>query len=534
MNDFWAQLREQVQRVWEQLNTQQRVLFVAAPVMLLVTLGIAVYLAGKPQLVNLINADESVIAEVKNYLEQNNIEHEVISTTQIHVDESIKASTLLDLGKAGIIGTDTGKTYELFDEFNFGMTDDLFQLNKKRALENKIAKMLIDGDRAIKNAHVNLSIPEQTIFREDSVSPTAVVKLVTNGQPSQEVVLGIQNLVAASVPRMSPESVTVNGNNNALLSDASGVESGVKAANKRLEIRRMHENLIASKLAVTLNELAGESNFVVNVNVVMDWEKESIKNVHIDGELPALVSSKVYNESTESQGITGPPGVVSNTQDDGIGAEGESSSTTIEEIINNNQYPWTETLIEKEEGEITDIAVQVLVNHYYNENDELVERPQAQLDLWRDQLAMAAGLPLYSQNALDPAVKFSIISQRFDDTTERALARERMIATATSIVQSMIPLILLFALGYFAYIFFQRAFAPPEVMEEEITDEIPIEPVSEAKELTLSQLGLAEFGDIASLPAEEQRRIKMQEHVINYAAEKPEEVATIIKSWLSQ
>nr|HQH73762.1 hypothetical protein [bacterium] len=58
-------------------------------------------------------------------------------------------------------------------------------------------------------------------------------------------------------------------------------------------------------------------------------------------------------------------------------------------------------------------------------------------------------------------------------------------------------------------------------------------PVSEAKELSLSQLGLSEFGDIASLPAEEQRRLKMQEHVIHYAAEKPDEVAAIIKAWLS-
>lgn len=535
MNDFWGKLREQVQRVWEQLNTQQRVLFVSAPVMLLVTLGIAVFLAGRPQLVNLITADMEQIAAIQQYLEANGIEHVVKSETQIQVDESIKAETMLELASQNLITPDMGKGYELFDEFNFGMTDDLFKLNNKRALETKIARMIVDGGRSssIKNAHVTIAIPSRAIFKEDETEPTASVKLVSSGRPSAETVRGIQNLVAAAVGnRMRAENVVVLDNNNAALSEDSGLEPGVKEANKRLEIKKQHEAVIANKVGAHLDELVGDENYVVEVNVIIDWIKESVKNVHIDGETPATVSQKNYTETTQSQGISGPPGVVSNTQDEGIGAEGETSNSSIEEVITNNRHPWVETITEKEQGKIENIVVSVLLNHHYDVNDELVAWTADELTQFEQLLRTAAGLPLFP-SAVAP-VNFVIQSHRFDDTVERALARERMIATATSIVQSMIPLILLFALGYFAYIFFQRAFAPPDVLEEEITDEIPIEPVSEAKELTLSQLGLAEFGDIASLPAEEQRRIKMQEHVINYAAEKPEEVATIIKSWLSQ
>ena len=87
-------------------------------------------------------------------------------------------------------------------------------------------------------------------------------------------------------------------------------------------------------------------------------------------------------------------------------------------------------------------------------------------------------------------------------------------------------------IGVLAYLFFQKAFAPKPIEEGE-AEEVPIEPVTEPRELSLAQLGLAEFGDITSLPAEEQRRLKMQEHVISYAQEKPEEVAAIIKAWLS-
>ena len=60
-----------------------------------------------------------------------------------------------------------------------------------------------------------------------------------------------------------------------------------------------------------------------------------------------------------------------------------------------------------------------------------------------------------------------------------------------------------------------------------------VEPVVSSQELTLSQLGISQFGDISSLPADQQRRLKMEEHVRNFSQTNPEDVAGIIRSWLS-
>ncbi len=49
----------------------------------------------------------------------------------------------------------------------------------------------------------------------------------------------------------------------------------------------------------------------------------------------------------------------------------------------------------------------------------------------------------------------------------------------------------------------------------------------------LAELGLGEFGDISSLPWEEQRRLVMQEYVIDYMANNPEKSASIFKAWLN-
>ncbi len=48
-----------------------------------------------------------------------------------------------------------------------------------------------------------------------------------------------------------------------------------------------------------------------------------------------------------------------------------------------------------------------------------------------------------------------------------------------------------------------------------------------------SKSALEDFMDIEELPPEEQQKLKMQKHVINYMAEKPEDVASIIKYWLA-
>lgn len=60
-----------------------------------------------------------------------------------------------------------------------------------------------------------------------------------------------------------------------------------------------------------------------------------------------------------------------------------------------------------------------------------------------------------------------------------------------------------------------------------------IEPVASHNPMTARELGIAEFGDVGALSDEEQRRIKLREHVHNFVESKPEEAASIVRSWLS-
>lgn len=231
-----------IDKIWNNLSLLKRTIIVATFALCLTMIAGSM---SQSRLVNLIRADESVIFEIKKYLAQNNIQHTVTSTTQIQVDESIKAKTLLELGKTGIIGTDTGMNYEIFDEFSFGMTDDLYEINIKRVLENKLRRMIIDGDRNIINTYVSMSIPK-TNYEECDIhylkefhsqqksipfyyklygEPKAAIKVIHSSVIPKETIEGIQNIVASSVETMTSEQVKVFNKNNKLISHHTKIEN---------------------------------------------------------------------------------------------------------------------------------------------------------------------------------------------------------------------------------------------------------------------------------------------------------------------
>ncbi|MBI1389410.1 MAG: flagellar M-ring protein FliF [bacterium] len=532
MNEFIQQLREQLARMWEQLSIQQKVIFVAIPVLLIITMGISVYYVSRPKLVTLLSSsDAGQLSEVTQYLDSKNVQYKLSDDGRsILVDSEVKSKTAIDLAGQGLIGFDAGAGFELFDKVNLGMTDKQFDVQYRRVIQNMMAETIVEGAR-IDRATVTINPGRQGLFERDKIDPSASVKVVARRDLDPEEVKGIQNLVAASWPGLKPRSVTVSDSRNRTISEETDVEPGVAEASRQFQVQATVENYIKNKLEAQLMNYVGPDSYEVTVNAVLDWEQEKQKKIEIENQSPAPISEKTYTESTKQQGIAGPPGVSSNVQDTGIGAETQTTGTDIEETITNTNYPWSETLREKSQGAIQELKVLISIDQVEQADGTYADRDPAVITQWEEGLRLAAGLPATPQPG-EP-ISLRIVQVPFDRSLEQAMSRQQFWESMGAGFRTVLPLLLLLAVGYLAYLFFQRAFAPAEIEEEEMEEEVPIEPVTEARELTLQQLGLAEFGDIANLPAEEQRRLKMQEHVINYAAEKPEEVAAIIKAWLA-
>lgn len=198
-----------------------------------------------------------------------------------------------------------------------------------------------------------------------------------------------------------------------------------------IDIKSHYESLIQEKVANELKEMIGEGNFKIQVNAVFDWDHSSHNNhVHIDGERPVQANQKIHDENGQLQENTSSTGVVSNVQDEDID---KTNKTTIEEIINNVNHPWTETLTEVKDGTVNQINITVKLNDdhlanrttaFLDENGTIKRQEESNRTTWspeslsriKNQLKHKLGIPNFP-NGDFPPVEFVIVSESFRDET---------------------------------------------------------------------------------------------------------------------
>ncbi|NRD26628.1 flagellar basal-body MS-ring/collar protein FliF [Frigoribacterium sp. VKM Ac-2836] len=152
-------------------------------------------------------------------------------------DERLKAAA------AGLPAASSGGGYSLLD--TMGVTSSEFQQNVtyKRAIEGELANTIkaMDG---VKNASVQLAIPEDSVFVSEQRDPTASVFVETRAGATldSKQVQAIVNLTSASVEGMKATDVAVTDASGTVLSavgsgavggaggDASDYESKVQAS----------------------------------------------------------------------------------------------------------------------------------------------------------------------------------------------------------------------------------------------------------------------------------------------------------------
>ncbi|MCJ2186991.1 flagellar basal-body MS-ring/collar protein FliF [Novosphingobium beihaiensis] len=108
------------------------------------------------------------------------------------------------LPMAGTVG------FELFNESDMGLTEFAQKINYLRALQGELARTIMSMDE-VREARVHISLPQRALFQKDSSVPRAAVTIHTMHEAalSEDQVQGIQRLVAAAVPDMNVNSVTV-------------------------------------------------------------------------------------------------------------------------------------------------------------------------------------------------------------------------------------------------------------------------------------------------------------------------------------
>lgn len=178
--------------------------------------------------------------------------------------------------------------FEVFNNADFGMTEFVQKVNYLRAIQGELTRTILSIEE-IQAARVHLAIPEQGLFKKALTKPKASVTLTMKAGRTLAAaqVAGIQRLVAASVPDIVSDDVTVLNQHGVALTriaQADGGDAGVA----QLDAKRSTEEYLAKKVTEVLDRTFGAGATVASVDVALNLDQSRITTEEV---LPAKGAS---------------------------------------------------------------------------------------------------------------------------------------------------------------------------------------------------------------------------------------------------
>ena len=410
-----------------------------------------------------------------------------------------------------IKNTDTG--FELLDDMQLGSTDFKNKLTKQRIFQGEITRA-IEKIQGIKYAKVQLAEPERSIFQDTDEKPTASVVLVL--EPGYKLkssqVKAIKNLVAYSVPRMTPEQVFITDQDGNSLSDETS-----KNSTDMESFKSNLEKQTAEKVSSVLEKIVGKGNVSVQVNADIDFNSakstiESYIPVNDKGE-GVITSSQTEVETYENPNNVPNP---NNVNQRNLNYSKQKSS------INYNVSKEVKQVIYAP-GTIKRLSIAVAINKILTE---------AEKDEIKNLVLSAAGVDYSRGDVISVSgLQFEgvTIDKKVSDEVTKQYQREQTIYMITS---SVIPLIIVLVLGVFALLVlkgFISKLPTPTRNERKPVEEIAVR-ASEEEEETPEVMPRVEFNKREIQSQKDQNINELNEAIM--AA--PEDAAKLLTSYIRE
>jgi len=256
-------------------------------------------------------ADSALIIQ---QLEKDGVPYKIVSDGVIEVPSSVVYKERIAIAAKGI-PKNTQVGFELFDKQNFGATDFEQQIKYLRALEGELSRT-VEALDPIEKANVHIALPKESVFTQNATPPTAsvVVFLKPMTKLSNKQILGIKNLIAASVPKLTPKNVKIIDPNGVTLGANEG-EFDSDAIKAQIEYKKIFENSYEDKIQKVLAPIVGGVNKVVaRVSTDFDFNRKSVvSEVYDPNSVPrSEQSEEIKKESAPAKEVGGVPGAVSN------------------------------------------------------------------------------------------------------------------------------------------------------------------------------------------------------------------------------
>lgn len=327
--------------------------------------------SGEPDYMPLYNqmpADEA--GEVIAILKERKIEYKLSndgSTIQIPREKLYEVR--LDLASQGLPrGGSIG--FEVFDNAKLGMTEFVQNINYQRALQGELSRT-INGFDEIENSRVHLVMPPRSLFieKEESASASVIIQLRKGRWLNKDQIQGIVHLVSSSVPRLSPENITLVDQNGELLAGSKDQESASKMSGEYQEIQQQKEKSLEQRVSSMLEQVLGLNKAIVRVSCDLDFiQQEKTEELYLPDN-QVVRSEQLLNEisTQKDQAAAGIPGLATNlTADSGNNAT-STAANGFKKEDNTRNYEIGKTTSKQimPVGQLKRLSVAVIVDGSY-------------------------------------------------------------------------------------------------------------------------------------------------------------------------
>ncbi len=274
-----------------------------------------------------VGLDRNDIGQIGIALSEAGIRYDVSSEgTSIMVPVGSTGQARMLLAERGL-PTSSNAGYELFDNVgSFGLTSFMQEVTRVRALEGEIART-IQSIAGIKSARVHIVMPERASFRREEQAPTASVVVRASSTDGAKAALAIRHLVAAAVPRLNPDKVTVLDASGELL--AAGDDPNNNNAARSITLERTVEGQVEDNIRRALAPYLGHENFRASVKAEINTDMRQTEETIFDPESRVERSVQVVRANDQSsQRQAAPPTTVQQNlpEEDVAAGEGPASS----------------------------------------------------------------------------------------------------------------------------------------------------------------------------------------------------------------
>ena len=295
--------RDTIERLWTSiigLGARRLIALAFVGVAIMTVLGVGTYYLSRPQQAVLYTGlTRDDVARIGTALKDAGIDFDVNAdgqTVMVNYGDTARARMLL--AEKGLPES-ANSGYDLFDKVgSFGLTSFMQNVTKTRALEGELARTIQSMD-GIRSARVHLVLPDSSSLRSQQQQASASVVIRTDMPTDTGPAQAIRHLVAAAVPGLKVDNVTVLNTEGQLLASGDDIESA--SAGKMATVEQTVNREIEDKIRRTLTPYLGLGNFQVSVAARLNLDRSTTNEVIYDPSSRVERSVRMVRENALAQ-----------------------------------------------------------------------------------------------------------------------------------------------------------------------------------------------------------------------------------------